>query len=168
MASFETIDKFEWIGYLVGAVTIIIGVFQIIIGCLDKDWKKQQVNKYKEQGAAQGWAQPQAQPQPPVVQPPLNDQLTSANAAPAQPYPSLAGDAGMPSQAVYTQQQPMTSQAPLESQQDANRQLAMEAAKMFVIFVLFECIYIYVSISFLIIYYIINYILLYFYLFNYY
>ncbi|KAH7828342.1 uncharacterized protein MONOS_3408 [Monocercomonoides exilis] len=83
MAAYESVPKREWIGYLIGSLTIIIGVFHIVIGCLDKEWKKQQVQKYQQQGEAQGWEQSKVQ---------LNQTQPMAS---SNQYPSVAGDAGI-------------------------------------------------------------------------
>lgn len=55
MASYNLTPGLEWVGYFVGIITITIGVLNIIIGCLDKNWKKEQIIKYRAQAEVQGW-----------------------------------------------------------------------------------------------------------------
>ncbi|KAA6364858.1 MAG: hypothetical protein EZS28_039616 [Streblomastix strix] len=46
------------IGYALGISIIIIGIIFIVISCIDNSWKKEQVNKMRQEGAAQGWQAP--------------------------------------------------------------------------------------------------------------
>ncbi|KAH7824609.1 putative COPI associated protein [Monocercomonoides exilis] len=126
MAAYESVPTKEWIGYFIGSVTIIVGIFHIIVGCMDKEWKKQQVQKYQDQPAQQPYD-------------PSQVQINQAQPMAATQYPSLAGDAGMgysqpPPQQYPPQQYPnpqLTQTTTTQVQPVDNKQLLLsETAKM--------------------------------------
>lgn len=125
MATYQDISKWEWVGYLVGAVTIIIGVIQIIIGCLDKEWKRAQSTRYHDQA---GIPQTNASlaPQNQYSQP--TGYSSTAPISSATETPGYAPPAAVQSAPQTSEPAPLESQA-LESQSEAaNAQLAAATA----------------------------------------
>lgn len=105
MAAFQVIPGREWIGYLVGLITICFGILHIVIGCLDRDWKRHQSMKYKEQALAQGWK---------------TSPVPSAAVDPTKPLESAVTEGGVLSSA--SSQQPMQSSSSSEPPPPASHQ----------------------------------------------
>ena len=107
MAVYESISGWQWLGYVVGGITIAVGVAQITVGCLDHDWKRSQVRRYRgdQTGTFTAPAATLPQQQVQYIQEPVVPQQTYH--PPEQAYPSLASNAGL-----LGQPQPQTSPVP--------------------------------------------------------
>lgn len=100
MVAYSHIEDMEWVGYVIGAVIMIIGIMHISVGCFDRDWVREQNAKYLPKldaapppaAAATGQSSIDAfYGQPPIVAPQQQQGLPPG----PQQYPSLASDSAM-------------------------------------------------------------------------
>ncbi|KAA6365370.1 MAG: hypothetical protein EZS28_039103, partial [Streblomastix strix] len=49
IASYEDVGDFSFIGYIVGGLIIAFGISFIIVGCFDKEWRREQEAKRRQQ-----------------------------------------------------------------------------------------------------------------------